>query len=189
MNEEAAQILRDGLVEDFDRLSAQPEQGREQLSTSAFALKMNHLKISSSQLVVEIVTAALRICGTSGYRNDSRLSVVRHLRDAHSAALMLGNDRTHAGSAAHRSQGRLSPAARYCVRRSGVLATAMDPLAGEAGLASFGLASDAERSFGLPAEREASEFATRPASDQARASCASSPISSRSAFCSRGSFG
>ena len=87
------------LAEEFDRLNTQPDLSREALSSVGFALKMNNLKVSSSELVVEIVTAALRICGTTGYRNDSRFSVVRHLRDAHSAALMIGNDRIHAGSA------------------------------------------------------------------------------------------
>ena len=36
--------------------------------------------------------------GTTGYRNDSPYSVTRHLRDAHSAALMIGNDRIHVGT-------------------------------------------------------------------------------------------
>jgi acyl-CoA dehydrogenase len=45
--------------------------------------------------VVDIVTRALRICGTAGYRNDSTFSLTRHLRDAHSAALIIGNDRMH----------------------------------------------------------------------------------------------
>lgn len=96
------QLMRlqiEALADEFDRLDAQPERAREALSGLAFALKMNNLKISSSELVVEIVTGALRICGTTGYRNDSRFSVVRHLRDAHSAALMIGNDRIHANSA------------------------------------------------------------------------------------------
>jgi acyl-CoA dehydrogenase len=65
-----------------------------------YALKMNALKIGSSELVVDIVTRALRITGTSGYRNDSKISLTRHLRDAHSAALMIGNDRMHGSNAA-----------------------------------------------------------------------------------------
>jgi acyl-CoA dehydrogenase len=66
---------------------------RETLSSLGFGLSMSEVKISASQLVVNIVTAALRVCGTSGYRNDSPVSLTRHLRDAHSAALMIGNDR------------------------------------------------------------------------------------------------
>jgi acyl-CoA dehydrogenase len=86
------------LAREFDELDAEPKRAKEVLSSLGFALKMNNLKISSSQLVVDITTQALRICGTSGYRNDSRFSVVRNLRDAHSAALMISNDRIHASS-------------------------------------------------------------------------------------------
>ncbi len=41
----------------------------------------------------EIVGKALLICGISGYRNDSKFSLCRHLRDAYGAALMVNNDR------------------------------------------------------------------------------------------------
>jgi len=91
-------LQQESLVREFDALTAQADGGREELSSLGFALKMNNLKVSASQLVVEIVTAALRITGTTGYRNDSEFSVVRHLRDAHSAALMIGNDRILANS-------------------------------------------------------------------------------------------
>ena len=43
---------------------------------------------------------ALGICGIAGYKNDTPFSVGRHLRDALSAALMIGNDRIHATNAA-----------------------------------------------------------------------------------------
>lgn len=76
------------------------EEGREELASVGFAIAMNDVKLSASQAVVDIVTRALRICGTAGYRNDHRFSLTRQLRDAHSAALMIGNDRIHAGSAA-----------------------------------------------------------------------------------------
>jgi acyl-CoA dehydrogenase len=76
------------------------KQGTESLSSVAFALKMNNLKVSSSQIVVQIVNHALLICGIMGYKNDSQFAVGRHLRDAHSAALMVGNDRIYATNAA-----------------------------------------------------------------------------------------
>jgi acyl-CoA dehydrogenase len=60
---------------------------------------MNNLKVSASQLVVDIVHRALLICGIQGYKNDSPFSLGRHLRDAHSAALMIGNDRILATNA------------------------------------------------------------------------------------------
>jgi len=33
------------------------------------------------------------ICGIQGYRNDSKLTLGRHLRDAMGASLMVNNDR------------------------------------------------------------------------------------------------
>jgi acyl-CoA dehydrogenase len=75
------------------------ERGTDSLSTIAFALKMNNLKVSSSQLVVQIVNHALHICGIMGYKNDSKFAIGRYLRDAHSAALMVGNDRILATNA------------------------------------------------------------------------------------------
>lgn len=58
-----------------------------------FSTRINNLKLSSSQLVVDIVGKAMLICGISGYRNDSKSSLGRHLRDAYGAALMVNNDR------------------------------------------------------------------------------------------------
>lgn len=58
-----------------------------------FSIRTNNLKVSCSQRIVEIVGKALLICGISGYRNDSKFSLSRHLRDAYGAALMVNNDR------------------------------------------------------------------------------------------------
>jgi acyl-CoA dehydrogenase len=69
------------------------------LSAIPLALKMNNLKLSSSQLVVQIAHRALNICGIAGYKNDSAFALGRHLRDALSAALMVGNDRLHGTNA------------------------------------------------------------------------------------------
>jgi len=60
---------------------------------TSFAINISSLKISSSELVVEIVNKALMVCGLEGYRNDSPHSLCRHLRDAYSAQLMINNDR------------------------------------------------------------------------------------------------
>ena len=67
--------------------------GTEALSSIGFALKMNNLKVSSSELVAEIVQKALSICGIMAYKNDTPFSLGRHFRDSLSAALMIGNDR------------------------------------------------------------------------------------------------
>lgn len=71
----------------------------EKLTALAFAVTMNNLKTGTSQMAVQVVNQALLICGIAGYRNDSDFSVCRHLRDAHSAALMVNNDRILANTA------------------------------------------------------------------------------------------
>lgn len=83
-----------------DNMTARPDGGADELSSVACAVQLNHLKLSASQLVADICTQALRITGTTGYRNDSPFSITRHLRDAHSAALMIGNERIHAANGA-----------------------------------------------------------------------------------------
>jgi acyl-CoA dehydrogenase len=65
----------------------------EAFKSFGFSTRINNLKLSSSQLVVDIVGKAMLICGISGYRNDSKSSLGRHLRDAYGAALMVNNDR------------------------------------------------------------------------------------------------
>jgi acyl-CoA dehydrogenase len=76
------------------------EAGAEALSSIPFALKMNNVKVSSSQLVVQIVEQALLICGIAGYKNDSPFALGRNLRDALSAPLMVSNDRICSANAA-----------------------------------------------------------------------------------------
>jgi acyl-CoA dehydrogenase len=62
-------------------------------SNFSFGIRINNLKLTSSQLIVEIVSKAMIICGIAGYRNDSKFTLCRHLRDAYGAALMVNNDR------------------------------------------------------------------------------------------------
>ena len=62
-------------------------------SNFGFSIRVNNVKITCSELVVDIVGQALQIVGISGYRNDSSKSLARHLRDAYGAALMVNNDR------------------------------------------------------------------------------------------------
>lgn len=81
-----------------DALMASSE-GAEGLSSLRFALEMNNLKVIASTQVVQIIHQALLICGISGYKNDTKFSLGRQLRDAHSAALMVGNDRILATNA------------------------------------------------------------------------------------------
>ena len=76
------------------------EEGRPCLSTMGYAVRINNLKIAASLAAVEICQGALRICGFAGYKNGGPYSVSRQLRDAHSAALMIANDRLLATNAA-----------------------------------------------------------------------------------------
>lgn len=65
----------------------------EAFSDFGFNLRVSNLKIRSSELVIEVVSKAMLICGIAAYRNDSKLSLNRQLRDAYGAALMVNNDR------------------------------------------------------------------------------------------------
>ena len=78
-------------IADYQRLLI--EDFPESFSNFGFAIKINNLKISCSQLVIDIVGRAMLICGIAGYKNDSKLSLGRHLRDAHGAMVMVNNDR------------------------------------------------------------------------------------------------
>ena len=84
---------------EYEQLSAADDAAIGPLSTIGYSLKMNNLKIDATQALPQIVTKALSICGILGYKNDSKFSMSRHLRDAHSAALMVGNDRILATNA------------------------------------------------------------------------------------------
>lgn len=57
------------------------------------AVSLNGLKVGAADLLVDVVTRSLHICGMDGYRDGTPYSLGRHLRDAHGAALMVGNDR------------------------------------------------------------------------------------------------
>ena len=63
------------------------------LSSMAFAVAMNNVKITTSQKILTIINQAMMICGIAGYKNGTPYSLGRHLRDAHSAQLMISNDR------------------------------------------------------------------------------------------------
>jgi acyl-CoA dehydrogenase len=81
---------------DFERHQDDPEA----LAGIGFTIRMNNLKAVAARMAPEIVSRALAVCGVSGYRCDSPYSIGRHLRDAHSAALMISNDRILAANAA-----------------------------------------------------------------------------------------
>ena len=80
------------LATEFDDAAAR-DDGAQHLQTIGWALKMNNLKIRSSELAPQIVHEALQIIGVLAYKNDSPFSVGRQYRDALSGALMISNDR------------------------------------------------------------------------------------------------
>jgi len=69
------------------------ERDERALSSIDFQSSINLLKVEVSELAVTAVMHAMRACGLSGYRNDTDVSVGRHLRDVLSAPIMINNDR------------------------------------------------------------------------------------------------
>lgn len=69
------------------------ERDERALSSVEFQSSINLLKVEASELAVATVMHAMRACGLSGYRNDTDVSIGRHLRDVLSAPIMINNDR------------------------------------------------------------------------------------------------
>ena len=80
---------------EFDELG----EDRSALEGMGWALKMNQLKMSSSETAPRLVHEALQIIGILAYKNDTKFSVGRHYRDVLSAALMVSNERIAGKSA------------------------------------------------------------------------------------------
>jgi acyl-CoA dehydrogenase len=78
---------------------AQARQSESLSETMTFASDMNLLKTSVSTTALAVVGQVLMICGMAGYKNGTPFSVGRHLRDLHSAPLMINNDRIAANTA------------------------------------------------------------------------------------------
>jgi acyl-CoA dehydrogenase len=94
------QAMRHDVVAVATEVDALGEGGAARLLEMGWALRFNNLKLSCSEAAPAIVGDALRVIGIQGYKNDSPYAVTRHLRDALSAPLMIGNDRIAARSAA-----------------------------------------------------------------------------------------
>ena len=80
---------------DFDAMG----DDREELMGMGWALRLNNLKIASSEAAPQIVHKALQIVGILGYKNDSPFALGRHYRDALSGSLMISNERIAAKNA------------------------------------------------------------------------------------------
>jgi acyl-CoA dehydrogenase len=88
--------LRALICASLDRYEALLHDGAA-LSSVGFQNEISLLKVDASELAVTTVMHALRACGLSGYRNDTDVSVGRHLRDILSSPIMINNDRILAG--------------------------------------------------------------------------------------------
>ena len=77
------------MLDRYEAIADDPEA----LEAFDFQSEINLLKVDASELAVSAVMSALRCCGLSGYRNDSDVSIARHLRDILSSPIMINNDR------------------------------------------------------------------------------------------------
>jgi acyl-CoA dehydrogenase len=85
----------EGCAREFDDLG----DDRGPLDGMGWALRLNQLKTSCSELAPRIVHEALQVIGILAYKNDSKFSVGRHYRDVLSASLMVSNERIAGKSA------------------------------------------------------------------------------------------
>jgi acyl-CoA dehydrogenase len=85
----------EGAVAEYERVY----QDQDALSGMGFAIRMNNVKLAVSEQLVELVGRCMRICGINGYKQDSKYTLGRHLRDAWGAQLMVNNDRIFGGNA------------------------------------------------------------------------------------------
>ncbi|HUD69471.1 MAG TPA: acyl-CoA dehydrogenase family protein [Acidimicrobiales bacterium] len=69
------------------------------LENAGFTIALRNLKVTTSTLGARTATAALGICGISGYKRDSEFSLDRIIRDAHGGLIMVSNDRYLADNA------------------------------------------------------------------------------------------
>jgi acyl-CoA dehydrogenase len=72
---------------------------RDALGSLSFAIRINNVKLSASEALVDIAQQAMRVGGIYAYRLDTPVSLGRALRDAFGAVVMINNDRILAGNA------------------------------------------------------------------------------------------
>ncbi|MCJ9748253.1 acyl-CoA dehydrogenase family protein, partial [Neorhizobium sp. SHOUNA12A] len=86
------QLLKGNILSGL-KTYADAKHDPDKLSSMAFSIAMNNIKLASSETILTIINQAMIICGIMGYKNGTPYSLGRHLRDAHSAQLMISNDR------------------------------------------------------------------------------------------------
>ncbi len=86
--------MRSGLYREIEEYKTLLAEGNpDAFSNFGFSIRTNNVKLRCSEMLVDIVGRALMIVGIMGYKNDSPLSLGRHIRDAYGAAIMVNNDR------------------------------------------------------------------------------------------------
>lgn len=65
----------------------------EEVESPSFVVALRGMKVSMAELAVETATAAVGICGMSGYRRDSSHTMDRLIRDSLGSLVMVSNDR------------------------------------------------------------------------------------------------
>ena len=88
-----------GTIESALRRFEDAHGDADTIGSVGFCVMLNNLKVTVSDMAVDIVRRALAIVGLAGYRNDTPFSLGRPLRDVLSAPLMIGNDRILANTA------------------------------------------------------------------------------------------
>lgn len=93
--DEQLYLMRSGLyqaIDEYMEKQAIPDE-ENAFQDFAYSIRVNNVKLRSSEMVVDIVSKAMFIVGIMGYKNNSRNSLSRHIRDAYGAAIMVNNDR------------------------------------------------------------------------------------------------
>lgn len=91
--------LRARLAESVAKVEARTPLDADTTTKTSEILAINDLKLEASETVVHVVSEAMRVIGIEAYKNAGEFSLSRHLRDAHSAPLMINNDRVQAANA------------------------------------------------------------------------------------------
>ena len=86
------QLLKSNIIAGLAEFEAARDD-QDRLSSMGFAVAMNNIKVGSSETILTVINHAMLVCGIMGYKNGTPFSLGRHLRDAHSAQLMISNDR------------------------------------------------------------------------------------------------
>lgn len=87
-------VMRNCVYQQVSEYKYHLESGNDEIFKNfGFALRNSNLKMKVSTMMINIVNQSMMICGISGYRNDTKTSLTRLLRDSYGAAIMVNNDR------------------------------------------------------------------------------------------------